>query len=672
MRIQPNGVAEARSTTPVAASTGNTRVDSALRLAQRFVQGKALPAAGWKRIIQATQLNEPEARLLFKAAASFGLEVSGTPASDVQQETGISKHRDVSSPPAYAHGKSAEGTARSTAISLEHLGSASHIASSLEQLTPAVAAAMKVIEDDRRTKRPWKRVLTAEEEVGLAQLMRQDSPLDVELPEDFPSGFEDDSLPRKAWDCMMLHNIGLVHAAAHKNLLPEGMEHDDLAHYGIFGIARAIQKFDASMGVKFSTYATWWAKQSMSRAIADFGSLIRIPVHMHETCQKIRSIQRSLYERGLPAGPADIALIADLTPSKVQEAMKISRVTASLDIIIGDGSSLGDFLATTDHFPSTESIVLAKLENKWLRSLLKQLPERSAEIVALRHGLYDDDEWTLERVGARFGFTRERARQIELQAMKQLRSLISGERPARQNKEVVAEFPQQVPVGAKKVSSGRPMKQWNKRGARPRPTPQPTKEMDAKKDKTPSQAVDSILQERFVLVANKEIEVSLLSHMAKKVAYEMVQYAVDRSIILQVAAGEEYKITASVQHGTKKTRLWAINLGVDGMEHLPPRLSLEGRSNKLLISRESLAMYRETMNNLTFYNTEGGPTFPTSIPLEEIARQIDAVPVIQESIDLVLEAMNLRLGKELLKRDGYHARPSSVTLASTPVQGVLF
>ncbi|GAA4598096.1 hypothetical protein GCM10023194_74740 [Planotetraspora phitsanulokensis] len=426
-------------------STGNMRVDGALRLALRFAHGAVMSEAGWKRVIDAAQLSEPEARLLLEFAPSFGLAIPGGLESERRHEPSAGNARVANHRPTTAGTRAATARQEGAPKATDRLEGKARTVTSVE-LSDAVAAAVRVIEDDRYTDRPWKRILTAEEELGLAHLIRDGRALDVDLPEDFPNTLEPGSPSKMAWECMVVHNLGLVHSIATKLPLPEGMEYEDLVQYGVLGIMRAVRKFDASKGYKFSTYATWWVRQSLSRSIADFGSLIRIPVHMHETCNSVRQAQRSLFERGLPSGPAEIALVLDLSPSKVMEALKLSKVTASLDVIVGEDASLGDFLAPTDHLPPFEDQVHREMDARELYRLLKLLPEkRSIEVLALRFGLLDGEEWTLEQIGNRVGVTRERIRQLEGKALTQLRQ-IAGRQAARRTPQPEA-TPKVKPLG---------------------------------------------------------------------------------------------------------------------------------------------------------------------------------------------------------------------------------
>ncbi|WP_269812593.1 sigma-70 family RNA polymerase sigma factor [Streptomyces atratus] len=164
------------------------------------------------------------------------------------------------------------------------------------------------------------------------------------------SGLPSDDLRIRARDCLVLHNQRLVHKMVPR-YLEQGLDYDDLFQHGALGLMRAARKFDPAKGFKFSTYATWWVRQSISRGIADEGAVIRIPVHMHEQVRKVALAERTLAMQGRPAGVADVAVYCDMTMQKVEEARKLSRRTDSLDRVIGDGVTLGDFIEWTNPRP---------------------------------------------------------------------------------------------------------------------------------------------------------------------------------------------------------------------------------------------------------------------------------------------------------------------------------
>ncbi|THA47296.1 sigma-70 family RNA polymerase sigma factor [Streptomyces sp. A1136] len=206
----------------------------------------------------------------------------------------------------------------------------------------AVRAALAVLNEDRFTRRPEKRMLTAEEEVGLAVLVRggadriESRPTEAEI-----AALAATDLRVRARNCFVVHNQGLAHSIALRHA-GQGLDHEDLLQHGALGLIRAAVKFDPVKGYKFSTYATWWIRQSMSRAVADEGAVIRIPVHFHEQIRKVAAAERRLQSEGRPWSAVHVAVACDLSVQRVEEIRKVSRRTDSLDRVIGDGVHLGD------------------------------------------------------------------------------------------------------------------------------------------------------------------------------------------------------------------------------------------------------------------------------------------------------------------------------------------
>ncbi|CAH1214022.1 RNA polymerase sigma factor SigA [Paenibacillus plantiphilus] len=251
-------------------------------------------------------------------------------------------------------------------------------------------------------------------EIGRVPLLSADD--EIELAKRIELG--DEEAKRRLAEA----NLRLVVSIA-KRYVGRGMLFLDLIQEGNMGLIKAVEKFDFTKGFKFSTYATWWIRQAITRAIADQARTIRIPVHMVETINKLVRVSRQLLqELGREPSPEEIAAEMDLSTEKVREIMKIAQEPVSLETPIGeeDDSHLGDFIEDQEALAPADAAAYELLKEQ-LEDVLDTLTEREENVLRLRFGLDDGRTRTLEEVGKVFGVTRERIRQIEAKALRKLR-----------------------------------------------------------------------------------------------------------------------------------------------------------------------------------------------------------------------------------------------------------
>ncbi|ALC06107.1 RNA polymerase sigma factor SigB [Corynebacterium deserti GIMN1.010] len=280
-------------------------------------------------------------------------------------------------------------------------------------------------------------LLTAEDEVELAQtievglyaehlLKNSEEPLTRAMKRDLKVLVKDG---KKARSHLLEANLRLVVSLA-KRYTGRGMPLLDLIQEGNLGLIRAMEKFDYSKGFKFSTYATWWIRQAITRGMADQSRTIRLPVHLVEQVNKLSRIKREMYQHlGREATNEELAEESGIEESKIEMLLRQSRDPVSLDMPVGadEEAPLGDFIEDSEA-TDAESAVVASMRHSDIRSVLNTLEPREQDVIRLRYGLDDGVPRTLDQIGRRFGLSRERVRQIEREVMSKLRD---GERASR-------------------------------------------------------------------------------------------------------------------------------------------------------------------------------------------------------------------------------------------------
>ncbi|WP_165298358.1 sigma-70 family RNA polymerase sigma factor [Streptomyces boncukensis] len=290
-------------------------------------------------------------------------------------------------------------------------------------------AGLRVLERDRLHPAPERRVLDAEQEVGLFLLLRGERTPSEPLPADYAARLPEGGEAYRAFSALLAHNQKLVHKILQS--VPSrdvGCEYDDLVQHGMLGLIRAVQKFDISLGCKFSTYATWWVRQSITRGWSEEGFAIRIPVHAREMMEKVRRAERTLVAEGLIPGIDALVSATALSPKKVEFCLGLlGRRMHSLDEPVGEGIALGEWFV--DELPQADSPERA-LRPMFARQEIFQLFEacgltgRSRYVVLRRWGCVDGECSTLEQLGGELGVSRERVRQIESRAFKDMQIVL--------------------------------------------------------------------------------------------------------------------------------------------------------------------------------------------------------------------------------------------------------
>ena len=274
-------------------------------------------------------------------------------------------------------------------------------------------------------------LLTSEEEVTLAKKLERGNRAAKELRRASSSKSKSEQANKccrtirageNARDHLIKANTRLVVSIA-KKYMGQGVPFSDLIQEGNLGLMKAVEKFDYRRGYKFSTYATWWIRQAITRALADQGRTIRVPVHMSDRIRKLHQISRQIEQNwGRKPTPEELAVEMEMEPTKVRWMLRVSRHPVSLERPVGEeeDSELGNFIEDEEVPTPPDSAYHSLLQEK-LEDVLSTLTPREARILRLRFGLQNGRSYTLEEVGKKFGLTRERIRQIEGQALRKLR-----------------------------------------------------------------------------------------------------------------------------------------------------------------------------------------------------------------------------------------------------------
>ena len=271
-------------------------------------------------------------------------------------------------------------------------------------------------------------LLTPKEEVELARLLEEGRQAESQLQRNGTDAKKQIELEQRihvgeeARQKLIRANTRLVISIA-KRYIGQGVALPDLIQEGNLGLMRAVERFDHRRGYRLSTYATWWIRQAISRAVSDQGRTIRLPVHMGDSIRLLYRTARTMeQELGRPATPEELAETMNLAPERVRWMLRISRRTLSLEEPVGEEeeTELGSFIEDGETPSPPDTVDLTLLREK-IEDLLDTLPAREARVLRLRFGLQDGHYYTLEEVGHKFGLTRERIRQIEVQALNRLR-----------------------------------------------------------------------------------------------------------------------------------------------------------------------------------------------------------------------------------------------------------
>jgi RNA polymerase primary sigma factor len=409
-----------------APSRTEVRIGRVLELARKYVSAGVVPSPALTGVASLCGLDAAERELLTAALRGEGVVIGALP----------TPRRADASEASAATVEASETTdddATEEGPRAEELGGKGEV---LTDLDAAMAAARARMNEDRFRHTSWKTLLTAEEEVGLSVLLKggpehlQHTPEETEL-----AALPVTDIRRRAYQTLVMHNVRLVHKLAQR-LQGQGLDYEDLVQHGVTGVMHAACLFDPAQGFKFSTYATWWARQALERALGNESRLIRIPVHMHEKVRKVARVEARLAAQGKSLSAGAVAVAANLTVAEVDAVRRISRPTDSLDREIGDGTRLGELVATFHLAPTPEEVLYPKYSRQRVEELLTRagLTEREADVMRRRSGLVGGERQTLLEIGEEYGVTRERVRQLETRARDRLKVVLAGGVPEPRGK----------------------------------------------------------------------------------------------------------------------------------------------------------------------------------------------------------------------------------------------
>ncbi|GAA1108704.1 hypothetical protein GCM10009642_53820 [Nocardiopsis metallicus] len=411
----PESVADERASAVLRRQSElSPRVSAIVRMARRYANAGTISPVAFDGVVRISGLEENEIEEFSKGLRGIGVSIGRSSFSEAEEPESELASEEV---------PAREGAAVSGVSEVQVEFPPDSATPKNSSLGKAVDTARKVLERDRWNKRPEKDLLDAQAEVGLAALMRGDRPLGSPLAEADLAALEPSDERRRAFDAMVLHNQRLVYGLALK-FEGRGVEREDLFQHGMRGLMHAAVKFDGGRGLKFSTYAIWWIRQAITRAIADEGALIRLPVHFHEKVVKVGAAERALNIRGRRAGAAEVAVHSGLTVDEVEQVRRLTYRTDSLDREVRGDTTLLTLVGedVSRALPSPEAQVLEEEHRREVRGMLSCLAtDREREVIERRMGWTTGDRQTLDTIGEHFGVTRERIRQIEKKALETLR-----------------------------------------------------------------------------------------------------------------------------------------------------------------------------------------------------------------------------------------------------------